>query len=499
MTFDFWSWVGLVSNLVTMSVALAFSILAIGLGQRHRSNLAFALFLVPVFGWIGAGQFTQILLWLGQGNPTSSMEASGTLFCLQGIVLFYFAGQLTGLKHAWFKASTVLGFVIWLIGLIPLASHQIVANPSLSPTGLLRWDTYPLGYLFIIVSCAYLLAAPVLLVVYRRRLPHPALLLGIGTVVAGEVIGLSGALNKSPIPFLTLGVTAGITILGSSMAYFQLFKPLNDMTRELQVRQAELEERNRRLEEANVKLHESDKWKEKMTSMIIHDLKNPLTIISVVLDDFKESFSHHIEDAQKQLLDSALVSSQRAQGLVSTVLDVRRLEDGQMPIRPSTFDPARLMAECIQALDPLLKLHQITIETDLPEPAPSVHADPLITGRVIENLFDNAIKFSPSPGTITIRVRSNRDGVQFSIVDSGPGIAPVHQQRIFEKFVQISPPAKDVRLGVGLGLTFCKLAVEAQGGHIWVESDGSDGATFHFTLPAWNEPTGSEISPPSEQ
>ncbi len=501
MAFNFSSWLGLFSNLITIGVALAFLILTVGLGRRHRGNLPFALFLSLVLGWIGSVQFTQILLWLGQGNPALSLEMSGAFFFLQGAALFYFAGRLIGSKHPGFILSAGAALAIWLAGLIPLSNHQVIVNPRLSPTGLLRWDTYPLGYVFIAISFGYLIGGFLLLWTHRHQLPHHSLIAGIGVIAVAEVLGLIGSLCSFPFPVLTLGTAVGVATLGSSMVYFQLFKPLSDMTAELQARQLELEERNRRLEETNTKLRESDEWKEKMTHMIIHDLKNPLGIINVVLDDLKDNLSAHMDDVQYKLLESALAAAHRIQGRVHSMLDMRRLEEGCLPIRPTSCHPARLIDKCVQAIDPLLALHEITINTELPAQVSPIHADPAITSRIIENLLDNAIKFSPSPGTITVRVRSEPDEVQFSIIDLGPGIPLPYQQRIFEKFFQITLPAKDMRPGTGLGLTFCKLAVEAQGGRIWVESDGHNGAAFHFTLPASKEPVNESASsfPNSEQ
>jgi signal transduction histidine kinase len=271
------------------------------------------------------------------------------------------------------------------------------------------------------------------------------------------------------------------------MVHFQLFKPLSDMTRELQARQADLEERNRRLEEANAKLRELDEWREKMTHMVIHDLRNPLNVISVVLDQFKKNLSDHMNDVEHRLLHSSLVSEHRIQSLISSMLDVHRLEEGRLPINPAPSDLSSLIDECIQAEDPMLTLYEITVNVDRPEAVPQAYADPTITARVIANLLENAIKFSPSPGTVDVRLDASPDELQISISDSGPGIPPAHQQQIFEKFFQIISDAADTRPGVGLGLTFCKLALEAQGGHIWVESDGHSGTTFHFTLPIWKE------------
>lgn len=214
-----------------------------------------------------------------------------------------------------------------------------------------------------------------------------------------------------------------------------------------------------------------------------------------MLNQFKMNLADRIDESQRKLLRSSLVSERRIQGMVSSMLDMHRLEEGQLPIDLTPFDFSLLVDECVQTADPLLTLYDITVTVDKPTAALLAYADPAITARVVTNLLENAIKFSPSPGVVALRIDAGPDELQACIRDSGPGIAPIHQQRIFEKFFQIYPEAENTRAGVGLGLTFCKLALEAQGGRIWVESDGRTGTAFFFTLPTWKEPATERASP----
>jgi len=488
MKFNFWSWLGLFSNMFTIAMALAVLILMAALGRRHRGNRSFALFLFLVFGWIGSGQSTQVFMWLDQGDPTIPLRITAAFFFFQTLALFHFAGRLIELIHVWFYLSVGAGMSIGLIGLIPLSHHRIVTNPGLSPTGLLRWSTYPLGYAFVSIAFVYLVATALLLFTHHRQVPHFLIIVGVTILVVTEIVGLSGSLFALPFPLLALGVSAGITTLGISMVHFQLFKPLKDMTRELQAHQADLEERNRRLKEANVKLRELDEWREKMTHMVIHDLKSPLSVISVVLNDFRNNLTVQPDSTQHQLLQSALIAAHRIQSLVGSMLDVRRLEEDRMTVHPVRFDLTSVIDDCLQAANPLLSQYEITVSVEAPTTVPQAYADPELTARVIENLLDNAVKFSPSPGDVAIHTHAELDELRFSISDAGPGIDPAYHQRIFEKFFRITPASGDTRSGTGLGLAFCKLVVEAQKGRIWVESDGHNGATFHFTLPIWIEP-----------
>lgn len=257
------------------------------------------------------------------------------------------------------------------------------------------------------------------------------------------------------------------------------------LTEALRQRQAELELRNVELEEANARLREADMWKENLSNMIIHDLKNPLGVIQGAMIYFQGTLGDDLDAKQSQLLESALLSTDRALKLIGAILDVYRLEEGRMPLEPQPVAPSEVIHICLDEIRPLLTMHGLTATIDVPGKLPPVQADYSTLIRIIGNLTENAIKFTPTGGHITLRARQVPDGIQFSVADTGYGIPPTQHEHIFEKFAQADIRAEGQRAGVGLGLTFCKLAVEAHHGRIWVESDQGVGTTFHFILPIW--------------
>ena len=276
-------------------------------------------------------------------------------------------------------------------------------------------------------------------------------------------------------------VTAAADVLERA----ELRRRNRELSEALRQRQAELELRNAELEEANARLREADMWKENLSNMIIHDLKNPLGVLQGTLAFFKGTLGDELDEKQSQLLESALISADRAIKLVSAILDVRRLEDGRMPLSPQPVTAGTAFQSCMDEMQPLLTMHGLTVTVDVPPELPPVRADYSALIRILGNLLDNAIKFTSSGGRITLSARQVAAGIQLSVADTGYGIPPEQHERIFEKFAQAGIRAEGQRAGVGLGLTFCKLAVEAQHGRIWVESDQGSGATFYFTLPIW--------------
>jgi two-component system sensor histidine kinase/response regulator len=253
----------------------------------------------------------------------------------------------------------------------------------------------------------------------------------------------------------------------------------------LRQRKAELEQRNEELEDANARLREADIWKENLSNMIIHDLKNPLGVIQGTMIYFKGTLEDDLDDRQSQLLDSALISADRSLRLVSAILDVHRLEEGRMPLELKPVAVNQVIQICLDEVYPLLAMHALTATMHVPEALPPVCADYNTLVRIVGNLLDNAIKFTPSGGRITISARWVSDEIHFSVSDTGYGIPAEQRERIFEKFAQAGIRLEGKRAGVGLGLTFCKLAVEAHRGRIWAESTEGSGATFHFVLPIW--------------
>jgi signal transduction histidine kinase len=138
----------------------------------------------------------------------------------------------------------------------------------------------------------------------------------------------------------------------------------------------------------------------------------------------------------------------------------------------------------------MLNVHEVQVRTDLEDNLPTLWADWVVTQRVIENLTDNAIKFTPPGGEITLRSRLQEDCVVLSVQDTGPGIPDDQKQTMADRFSRSSSEGVLVETGYGLGLAFCKLATDAMRGRIWVESQLGEGSTFYVAYPVGEEQLG---------
>ncbi len=227
------------------------------------------------------------------------------------------------------------------------------------------------------------------------------------------------------------------------------------------------------------------KMREDLTHTMVHDLRNPLTNIRMALELLNQV--NHRPGAtppnaqQREVVSIALNSTQRMLTLVNAILDVNRLETGQMPLVREPLSLYEAATEVFQTQLPLIMEKNLRLENNIPPALPAPHVDGGLVRRVLQNLVGNAIKFTPEGGNIRVSAAVEPRGawVQVTVSDSGPGLPPEVRGNLFQKFVT----GHHRERGSGLGLAYCRLAIEAHGGRIWVGSEPGRGAVFHFTLP----------------
>jgi signal transduction histidine kinase len=231
-------------------------------------------------------------------------------------------------------------------------------------------------------------------------------------------------------------------------------------------------------------LLELQRVREETSNLIVHDLRNPLGTIYGVLSMLEMVLPEDVKAENRELLTLANSASARMQRLVDSLLDVAKLETGEVVLKFAEADLLSLLKEAGQREGLAITTQKIHLTYNFPDDLPPVFMDADKIDRVIANLLDNALKYTPAGGSIAIEVAVDSDFVAVSITDSGPGIPKAERERIFERFAQVAGQESPVRRGFGLGLTFCRLAIEAHGGQIWVQAGPNDhGSQFVFTLP----------------
>jgi signal transduction histidine kinase len=236
----------------------------------------------------------------------------------------------------------------------------------------------------------------------------------------------------------------------------------------------------------NRKLKELEAAKNSFMHMIVHDLKTPLTAVSLSLELLLTGIAQLTED-HTSILEKCIDYCADIDNSLKTILDLEKMEEGKLNLSKSVVNPWAVVDEVLAQFS--VKIGMKKIETYFPSPLNETRAtfDPEIIKRVVGNLISNAVRHTPEQGRIELNIEvSERDSTfNFSIRDNGNGVDPAHHQKIFEKFQQAEEGNNADSGTSGLGLAFCKVAIERHGGRIWVESDGDgNGSIFKFTIPA---------------
>jgi PAS domain S-box-containing protein len=218
-----------------------------------------------------------------------------------------------------------------------------------------------------------------------------------------------------------------------------------------------------------------------LMSMIVHDLRSPLGNILSSLDLMQGALHAGDQPLLASLFSIALRAATRLSRLVDSLLDLRRLEAGEGLLNRAPADLGQVLDEALEAVQPMAAAKGLSLRRAAGPALPVLPLDAELVRRVVVNLLDNAVKYTPPAGAITLSAAIAPQQMIISVRDTGPGVPTEDQDRIFDKFARVHRQAAPK--GLGLGLAFCKLAVEAHGGRIWVDSGPDGGATFQFTLP----------------
>jgi signal transduction histidine kinase len=231
-------------------------------------------------------------------------------------------------------------------------------------------------------------------------------------------------------------------------------------------------------------LSATQKRREELLHFIVHDLRAPLSNVISGLQGIRH-FGAKILDANlSDFVQICMISSNRMMTLIQSILDLSRLQSGKMPLQPAEIPLQEIMESSAELVSVWAKMNRVSLMLQRDPAVETAYADRSVTERVLVNLLSNAIKFSKPESTITIAAKpESTDTIVFTVTDQGRGIAKEWADKIFDKFEQADLSKSTGRAGTGLGLSFCRLAVEAQGGRIWVESEVNVGTTMTFTLP----------------
>ena len=224
----------------------------------------------------------------------------------------------------------------------------------------------------------------------------------------------------------------------------------------------------------------ADQIKDEFISMISHELKTPLTVITGALNALK---NQGLSERQvRELLQDAIDSTDTTINIVENLLELSRSQAGHLTFQVKPIDIIAIAQVIVRGLQSKSAIHRITVDSVSEQTI--AQADPIKVERILLNLVDNAIKYSPEGGDVRVSAHRQGNQVVVAVSDQGIGISQEDQSRLFQSFERIDAYRTNTIAGIGLGLRVCHLLVEALGGHIWAESESGKGSTFFFTLPA---------------
>ena len=269
---------------------------------------------------------------------------------------------------------------------------------------------------------------------------------------------------------------------------------------ELQRTLKALDEASYRLERANYMLalardqaEEARRLKQQFAQTISHELRTPLNLIvgfTELMAETPDYYGVSLTPTYLRDLSTVYRNARHLQNLVTDVLDLARIEAAQMGMEPVQTDPAALIHEAMDTIRGLVEARGLALEADLGPDLPALWIDPVRVRQVLLNLIGNAVRFTHA-GSITVSARARQQDVVFAVRDTGIGIAPNDQKRIFDDFQQADGSTRRAHEGAGLGLAISKRFVELHGGRIWLRSDVGVGSTFYFSIPiehpAWQD------------
>ena len=251
----------------------------------------------------------------------------------------------------------------------------------------------------------------------------------------------------------------------------------------LEQKSKELERATGELREANERLKELDRLKDDFVATVSHELRTPLTSIRTFSQILRDNPDLDPAERARQL-GIVIKESERLTRLINQILDVSKLESGNVEWRPGPVDMKEIVEDTVAAMSEVARERSVELHTRMPERVPAVTADLDRIVQVMLNLLSNAVKYCDArQGKVEVALSQSQNVVRIDVRDNCPGIAPGDQEAIFERFRQASEPQSGRPYGTGLGLHICKRIVERLGGRIWVASGRSGETCFSFTLP----------------
>jgi signal transduction histidine kinase len=288
----------------------------------------------------------------------------------------------------------------------------------------------------------------------------------------GALVGIIGMARNEVRPFTSKEIELVETFANQAAIAMENARLFN-----------EIQDKSRQLEGANQELAAASRHKSEFLANMSHELRTPLNAIIGFSDVLEQRLFGELNARQADYTRDIASSGRHLLDLVNEILDLSKVEAGRMELEPSEFALAETIRGALAFVRERAVGHRIALGADIPPDLGTLVADERKVRQVLLNLLSNAVKFTPDSGAISVRAWRSTGEVAVSVRDTGIGIAPEDQAKVFDEFQQVGKPSDRSREGTGLGLTLAKRFIELHGGRIWIESAVGTGTTFTFAIP----------------
>jgi signal transduction histidine kinase len=309
----------------------------------------------------------------------------------------------------------------------------------------------------------------------------------------GRISATLGFLQSVWWQFLTAGaIAAGIALVMARWLARGMTQPLRDMaaaarrmetgdysTRVYTTSRDEVGQLATAFNRMSQELENLETSRRDLVANVSHELKTPITAIRAHLENLLDG----VEQPNSEILQIMLAQSERLGRLVEQLLDLSKLESGEVPLRREEVPLAPVVRQVLSEIDVARAGRSITLSSDVSDDLPPIDADRERVHQVLFNLVDNAVRFTPDGGAVRIEAHRHNGSVEVSVADTGVGIPPEALPRLFERFYRVDPARARGDGGTGIGLAIARSVVEAHGGTITAESEPGHGSIFSFDLP----------------
>ena len=367
------------------------------------------------------------------------------------IVLLLFADELYGLSPAryastsWLDSAWLLSYVLWGVAALHPSMREL-SEP-------VRGGGPRVSRLRVGMLVAALATAPAVLLIQATT----------GTAVDAVAIAIGA------------GALCGLVLLRLT----GVIHALERLRRDERLARAEAETAQRLLAEQNARLREADRLKDEFVALISHDLRTPLTSITGYVE---LALEEDLNDDARGFLEVVSRNTERLLALVNDLLFVARLQTGEMALEPAEVDLGDVVRDSVRSMEPRAAAKRVTLTCEV-EDVPTTSIDRGRVLQVLDNLLSNAVKFTPAGGGVHVSLGGDADRLAVEVADTGMGIAPEDQRRLFERFFRAENAVQQQVPGTGLGLYISRAIAEAHGGALTVRSELGRGSTFRLELP----------------